>query len=95
MKLTNLNLRVLLQDSDYYSLQAINGYLAWDRRTRVTFMAESIAAMWGYLDRTAAPELPDVIVLDADHLGGPVALTHEVAALRKRIPDVMIVCLAQ
>ncbi len=68
MKLANLNLRVLLQDTDYYALQAINGYLAWDRRTRVTFMAESLDAMWAYLEHTPAPELPDVIVLDADHV---------------------------
>jgi DNA-binding NarL/FixJ family response regulator len=95
MKLINLNLRVLLQDSDYYALQAINGYLAWDRRTRVTFMAESVEAMWTYLDHTATPELPDVIVLDADHIGGPDALTAQTIRLRARIPDVLIVCLAQ
>jgi len=95
MKLSNLNLRVLLQDSDYYALQAINGYLAWDRRTRVTFMAESLDAMWAYLDHIQAPELPDVIVLDADHVGGPESLTFQIESLRARIPDVLIVCLAQ
>lgn len=95
MKLNTLNLRVLLLDSDYYALQAINGYLAWDRRTRVTFMAESTSVMWMYLDRAPAPELPDVIVLDADHMGGPQALSEQIDRLRGRIPDVMIVCLAQ
>ncbi|HYO87392.1 MAG TPA: hypothetical protein VER79_02030 [Candidatus Limnocylindrales bacterium] len=95
MKLNNLNLRVLLQDSDYYALQAINGYLAWDRRTRVTFMAESIEVMWIYLDRAPAPELPDVIVLDADHIGGPKALGEQINRLHGRMPEVMIVCLAQ
>lgn len=95
MKLTSVNLRVLLLDSDYYALQAINGYLAWDRRTRVTHMAESVTAMWAYLSRTPGPELPDVIVLDADHMGGPEALTRQIERLRQRIPDVMVVCLAQ
>lgn len=95
MKLANLNLRVLLQDTDYYALQAINGYLAWDRRTRVTFMAESLDAMWAYLEHTPAPELPDVIVLDADHVGGPNSLTQQIEDLRARMPQVMIVCLAQ
>ncbi len=95
MKLNNLNLRVLLMDSDYYALQAINGYLAWDRRTRVTFMAESLDVMWMYLDRAPAPELPDVIVLDADHVGGPKALKEQIDRLRSRMPDLMIVCLAQ
>jgi DNA-binding NarL/FixJ family response regulator len=95
MKLTTLNLRVLLQDSDYYALQAINGYLAWDRRTRVTFMAESLGAMWAYLDHTPAPELPDVIVFDADHMGGPAELTRQIERLRERMPGVMVVCLAQ
>lgn len=95
MKLDALNLRVLLLDSDYYALQAINGYLAWDRRTRVTFMAESTDVMWMYLDRAPAPELPDVIVLDADHMGGPKTLGEQIDRLRGRMPDVMIVCLAQ
>jgi DNA-binding NarL/FixJ family response regulator len=95
MKINALNLRVLLLDSDYYALQAINGYLAWDRRTRVTFMAESIEVMWMYLDRTPAPELPDVIVLDADHMGGPAALAEQLNRLRARMPEVIIVCLAQ
>jgi DNA-binding NarL/FixJ family response regulator len=95
MKLINLNLRVLLQDTDYYALQAINGYLAWDRRTRVTCLAESVEAMWSYLQHTPQPELPDVIVLDADHIGGPDQLTRQIAELRALIPNVLIVCLAQ
>lgn len=95
MKLVNLNLRVLLQDSDYYALQAINGYLAWDRRTRVTCLAESVEAMWTYLQHTPPPELPDVIVLDADHIGGPESLTRQIGELRALIPNVLIVCLAQ
>ncbi len=93
--LNNVNLKVLLLDSDYYALQAINGYLAWDRRTRVTFMAESIDAMWHYLEETTLPELPDVVVLDADHMGGAAALESAITKLRTSVQNVMVVCLTQ
>ncbi len=91
----NLNLKVLLLDTDYFALQAINGYLAWDRRTRVTYLAESESAMWTYLSRTPLAELPDVVVLDADHLGGAQPLQATIERLRDRIEDVTVVCLAQ
>jgi DNA-binding NarL/FixJ family response regulator len=93
--LINVNLKVLLMDTDYFALQAINGYLAWDRRTRVTYLAESEAAMWEYLAHTPLAELPDVVVLDADHLGGAGLLRATIDRLRARIDDVTIVCLAQ
>ena len=91
----NANLKVLLLDTDYYSLQAINSYLAWDRRTRVTYMAESVEDMWRYLNKTPLAELPDVIVMDADHFGGPVLLQQHIERLRAHIPRLMIICLAQ
>lgn len=47
----SINLKVLLFDSDFYALQAINSYLAWDRRTRVAKLAESIEKVWEYLDK--------------------------------------------
>ena len=93
--LSNINLKVLLLDSDYYALQAINGYLAWDRRTRVTFMAESSEAMWKYLAETPLPELPDVVVLDADHMGGAAALENAIVKLRAAIHNVMVICVTQ
>lgn len=93
--LINVNLKVLLMDTDYFALQAINGYLAWDRRTRVTFLAESEAAMWEYLAHTPLAELPDVVVLDADHLGGAGLLRDAIERLRARIDEVTVVCLAQ
>lgn len=93
--LIHLNLKVLLLDTDYFALQAINGYLAWDRRTRVTFTAESEAAMWDYLGRTPLAELPDVVVLDADHLGGDALLRLTIERLRERIEKITVVCLAQ
>ena len=93
--ISNLNLKVLLMDTDYYALQAINSYLAWDRRTRVTCMAESLDEMWAYVNRTPLAELPDVVLLDADHIGGAEALRYHVESLRRKIKDVMVICLAQ
>jgi DNA-binding NarL/FixJ family response regulator len=93
--LGNINLKVLIFDTDFYALQAINSYLAWDRRTRVSFMAESQDEMWTYIHRTPLAELPDVVLIDADHIGGPDALTHLLDKLRHLIENVRIVCLSQ
>ncbi|MFN8448711.1 MAG: hypothetical protein U0521_09015 [Anaerolineae bacterium] len=51
--MSNVNLKVLVMDSDYYALQAINSYLAWDRRTRVTWMAENLDEMWSHQPHAA------------------------------------------
>lgn len=95
MNITGINLKVVIVDTDYYALQAINSYLAWDRRTRVTHMAETLEGMWQELAGTPLAELPDVILLDADHVGGPVALEEVIRRLRGHIEKVMIICLAQ
>jgi len=90
----NLNLKVLVFDTDYYSLQAINSYLAWDRRTRVTHLSETLADMWAYLDDTPIAEQPDIVLFDADHIGTPDVLKENVEKLRQRLPDVVILCTA-
>lgn len=95
MNITGINLKVVIVDTDYYALQSINSYLAWDRRTRVTHMAETLDSMWADLDRTPLAELPDVILLDADHVGGPDALRDLIGRLRARVENVIIICLAQ
>ena len=95
MKIVMVNLKVLLLDTDYYALQAINSYLAWDRRTRVNAMVESVDDMWKYINRTPLAELPDVVVLDADHMGGAASLRTHIERLRQKIHNVMVVCLAQ
>jgi DNA-binding NarL/FixJ family response regulator len=93
--IVNLNLKVLILDTDFYALQAINSYLAWDRRTRVTCLAESLEQMWAYIDKTPMAEQPDVVLMDADHIGGPEALRQTILRLQAKIADVKIVCLAQ
>lgn len=90
-----INLKVAILDTDYYALQALHSYLAWDRRTRVHFTTHELNALYAYLDRIAAAELPDVIVLDADHLGGPQVLRATLERLRARVPRVHLVCLVQ
>jgi DNA-binding NarL/FixJ family response regulator len=89
------NLKVLVMDTDFYALQSINGYLAWDRRTRVTHLSESVEEMWTYLEETPLAELPDVAVIDSDHVGGPEALRQIIARLRRQIESVSVICLAQ
>lgn len=91
----SINLKVLLMDSDFYALQAINSYLAWDRRTRVMCLSESVEQMWARLDALPVAELPDVIVLDPDHVGGPDSLAALIARLRQRIDGLRVICLAQ
>lgn len=93
--ITSINLKVLIMDTDFYALQAINSYLAWDRRTRVTSMCESVEDMWGYINRAPLAEQPDVILLDADHLGGAEPLQETIQALRTKTKGLRVICLAQ
>ncbi len=91
----SINLKVVIMDSDFYALQAINSYLAWDRRTRVTRLCESMDALWDHIASTPIAELPDVVLLDADHLGGAQALLATLRRLRQEIEHVLIICLGQ
>jgi DNA-binding NarL/FixJ family response regulator len=94
--ITNINLKVLIMDTDFYAMQAVNSYLAWDRRTRVTAMTESPEQMWRFIDHTPLAELPDVIVLDSDHwLPDPAGLSDTITHLRERIDDVLVLCLGR
>lgn len=98
MKTTNvhdLNLKVLVMDTDFYALHAVNSFLAWDRRTRVTSLAETVEEMWAYIEHTPLAELPDIVLLEADHIGGTQALHETISALKQRIDNVIIICLAQ
>jgi DNA-binding NarL/FixJ family response regulator len=91
----DINLKVLVMDTDFYALHAVNGFLAWDRRTRVTSLSESLKDMWDYIDDTPLAELPDVVLLESDHLGGADALREILVRLQDKIEDVNIICLAQ
>ncbi|MCS7072407.1 MAG: hypothetical protein NZM00_12950, partial [Anaerolinea sp.] len=86
-----VNLKVVVLDTDYYALQAINSYLAWDRRTRVTHLAESPDDLNRYLSRVALAERPDVLLIDADHMGGASGLTFQIERARRYVPDLLVI----
>lgn len=93
--IAGINLKVLIMDTDFFALQAVNSYLAWDRRTRVTNLSENLEDMWRYINRTPLPEQPDIVLLDADHIGGPMRLSDTIKRLRESVRGVRVICLAQ
>jgi DNA-binding NarL/FixJ family response regulator len=90
-----VNLKILVVDSDYYALKAVNSYFAWDRRTRVKCLAESFDEMWDYINTTPRAEHPDIVVLDADHAGGPDGLHNIIDEINDKVEDTRVICLAQ
>lgn len=90
----NINIKVLLFDTDFYALQAVNSYLAWDRRTRVTYLAESLESMWSYLNSIATAELPDFVIMACDDLDA-YRMSQVIAQLQTRIHGVDILCLSR
>ena len=90
-----INLKVVILDTDFYASHAINSFLAWDRRTRVTHLAESLKEMWVYINSTPLAELPNIVLLEADHIGGPDALAKTITELYKRIAQVRVICMGQ
>ncbi len=91
----SINLKVVILDTDYYAMQSINGYLAWDRRTRVMYMTTHLDDFWTYMRETQVTELPDVIVMDADHLGDLDHIEKVLDDVRRFVPNALIVCLSQ
>ena len=88
-EMNNLNLKVVILDTDFYAMQAINSYLAWDRRTRVTYMSDSLDDLWDYLGRTTEAELPDVVGMDVGHLDPP-ALAETITRLCQIVPELRV-----
>ena len=93
--MTDVNLKVLVMDTDFYALHAINSFLAWDRRTRVTNLAENPREMWRYIKETPLAELPDIVVLESDHMGSPELLMETIRSLLQQIEGVRVLCTAQ
>jgi len=90
-----VDLRVAIIDSDRYALNAINAYLAWDRRTRVVLKTDSLAELSAKLNEWSEIEYPHVVILDANYLDGLGGLFAAISDLRRLIPGVMVICLAQ
>ena len=91
----SINLKVLLMDTDFFALQAIYSYLAWDRRTRVMRLTSSLDEMWRYIKSVHDTELPDVVVLGINHFADVEEFENTVINLRKTIKDVIVICLAE
>lgn len=92
--IAGINLKVAVMDSDYYALQAINSYLAWDRRTRVTALMEHLGPLLDLLHRQHTSEHPDVVVLDSEALEAE-SLGAAIRGLGQIVPGVMVICLAR
>ena len=85
------SLAVAVVDSDFYARQAINAYLAWDRRTRVIGIFARLEALHAALDDGAAPE---AVIIDASDWATASDLRVAIDALRARLDGMMILCLA-
>lgn len=87
------NLKVLILDTDFYSRQAINSYLAWDRRTRVVHLADTLESVREYVAAVDQSEWPNVVILDALAAQTPEALAELVLHIEDTIPNVMTLVL--
>ncbi|MCY3917465.1 MAG: hypothetical protein OXG49_15765 [Chloroflexi bacterium] len=94
METANIDLKVALIDSDYYTEKAIHAYLAWDRRTRALTDYSSLAEFWQSLDGAADANYPDVIILDVNNVGERGDIRRSIVRLVETFPDVTLVCLS-
>lgn len=87
------NLKVLILDTDFYSRQALNSYLAWDRRTRVVHLADTLDSVRQYVQAVDQSEWPNVVILDALAAKSPQALAELILHIEDTIPNVMTLVL--
>ncbi len=87
------NLKVVIVDPDFYALNSLNSYLAWDRRTRVVKLLQSLNALTDFLKHVAAAEAPDVILIDADIFSDGIELGAALMHMRQLISTVKVICL--
>jgi DNA-binding NarL/FixJ family response regulator len=94
MSKLRLNIKVMIIDSDFYALRALNSYIAWDRRTRVVCQVQTFEAASLYLQKVAEAEYPDVVLIEPDHIESPDQLREAIRHLRQVIREVSVVCIA-
>lgn len=87
------NLKIMVYDSDFYGLYAINSYLAWDRRTRVVCLARTLDSIFHWIAEHAEAEWPDVVVLDTYDSATAADLRQLIWRLQAAIPDVLMIIL--
>ena len=90
----DIDLKVALIDSDFYTEKAIHAYLAWDRRTRALTDYSSLRDFWRALDGVKAGAYPDVIILDVNNVGERGDIRHSIQRLVDSIPKAVLVCLS-
>ncbi len=90
----SINLNVAVVDSDFYARNAINAYLAWDRRTRVICKTARLGDFWSALAEGRLKDEPDVVIVDASQFAGAAPLAQAVGDLRGRFKSLMVICLA-
>ncbi|MCY3978557.1 MAG: hypothetical protein OXG23_10700 [Chloroflexi bacterium] len=93
-RIGDIDLRVALIDSDYYTEKAIHAYLAWDRRTRALTDYSSLEQFWLSLDGVGAAAYPDVIILDVNNVGERGDIRREIKRLVDDLPKATVVCLS-
>ncbi len=92
--LGDIDLKVALIDSDYYTEKAIHAYLAWDRRTRALTDYSSLQDFWRALDGVKADAHPDVIILDVNNVGERGDIRQSIRRLVDGVSDAALVCLS-
>jgi len=89
-----INLKVLIIDPDFYAQRALNGYVGWDRRTRVTEMLETWEAARDYLREVPDIEHPGVILFTAEAASSADELIVACRALTHLAPEAVFIILA-
>ncbi len=87
------NLKVLVLETDFYARQAMNSYLAWDRRTRVVHLGDSLESVREFVNCVDPSEWPDAVLLDAQAAQTPQELAALVQHIEDTIPNVMTLVL--
>lgn len=87
-------LRVVVYDPDYYAASMIARSLAWDRRTHVRQVCETLPQLWHYLDTLPVLEQPEALVLTGDDHDEITSVTT-IKRLHQMIPDAKIICLVR
>ncbi|MDE2638524.1 MAG: hypothetical protein OXI30_19325 [Chloroflexota bacterium] len=93
-RIGDIDLKVALIDSDYYTEKAIHAYLAWDRRTRALTDYSSLEQFWLSLDGVGAAAYPDVIILDVNNVGERGDIRRDIKRLVDDLPKATVVCLS-
>lgn len=75
--------KVTIVEADFYASQAINSYLAWDRRTRIKQRLYTLGELFTYLENIPITEQPDTILLDGSLLHNP----EDALAIVQRVGD--------